>query len=52
MRDGFYFDLDAIAAAIDAKTRIVFLDNPANPAGTIVSGPHGSASSNACPNMW
>jgi histidinol-phosphate aminotransferase len=36
MKDGFYFDLDAIAAAIDAQTRIVFLDNPTNPAGTIV----------------
>ena len=36
MRDGFYFDLDAIAAAIDAHTRLVFLDNPTNPAGTIV----------------
>ena len=36
MRDGFYFDLEAMAAAIDANTRIVFLDNPTNPAGTIV----------------
>lgn len=36
MKDGFYFDLDAMAAAIDAQTRIVFLDNPTNPAGTIV----------------
>ncbi len=36
MKDGFYFDLEAIAAAIDANTRIVFLDNPTNPAGTIV----------------
>ena len=36
MKDGFYFDLDALAAAIDASTRIVFLDNPTNPAGTIV----------------
>ena len=27
----FYFDLDAIAAAIDAQTRIVFLGNPTNP---------------------
>ena len=35
MRDGFHFDLDAIAAAIDADTRLVFLDNPTNPAGTI-----------------
>jgi len=36
MKDGFYFDLDAMAAAIDADTRLVFLDNPTNPAGTIV----------------
>jgi histidinol-phosphate aminotransferase len=36
MKDGFYFDLAAIAGAIDANTRIVFLDNPTNPAGTIV----------------
>lgn len=35
MKDGYYLDLDAIAAAIDANTRIVFLDNPTNPAGTI-----------------
>ena len=35
MKKGYYFDLDAIAAAIDANTRIVFLDNPTNPAGTI-----------------
>jgi histidinol-phosphate aminotransferase len=34
-RDGFYFDLNAIASAIDANTRIVFLDNPNNPTGTI-----------------
>jgi histidinol-phosphate aminotransferase len=36
MKDGFYFDLEAMATAIDAQTRIVFLDNPTNPAGTIV----------------
>jgi histidinol-phosphate aminotransferase len=36
MKDGFYFDLDAMADAIDARTRIVFIDNPTNPAGTIV----------------
>ncbi len=35
MKDGYYLDLDAIAAAIDANTRIIFLDNPTNPAGTI-----------------
>jgi len=35
VRDGFYFDLDRVAEAIDANTRIVFLDNPNNPTGTI-----------------
>jgi histidinol-phosphate aminotransferase len=30
------FDLDAIAAAIDGNTRIVFLANPNNPTGTLV----------------
>lgn len=35
MRDGYSFDLDAIAAAIDDNTRIVFLGNPNNPTGTI-----------------
>ena len=32
---GFTFDLDAMARAIDADTRIIFLDNPNNPTGTI-----------------
>jgi len=35
MKAGFHFDLDAIAAAIDRHTRLVFLDNPNNPTGTI-----------------
>jgi histidinol-phosphate aminotransferase len=35
MKPGFKFDLDAIAAAIDSSTRLVFLDNPNNPTGTI-----------------
>ncbi|MGH7917569.1 MAG: pyridoxal phosphate-dependent aminotransferase, partial [Candidatus Binataceae bacterium] len=35
MKAGYHFDLDAIADAIDANTRIVFLDNPNNPCGTI-----------------
>src|SRR4029077_11407720 len=35
MREGFEFDLDAIAAAIDDNTRMVFLGNPNNPTGTI-----------------
>ncbi|MGV1100811.1 histidinol-phosphate transaminase [Thiovibrio sp. JS02] len=30
-------DLDAIAAAITEKTRLIFLDNPNNPTGTIFS---------------
>jgi histidinol-phosphate aminotransferase len=30
------FDLDAILAAIDSNTRIVFLANPNNPTGTVV----------------
>jgi histidinol-phosphate aminotransferase len=30
------FDLDAVAAAINDKTRIVFLANPNNPTGTLV----------------
>ncbi|MCY4390404.1 MAG: histidinol-phosphate transaminase [Desulfurellaceae bacterium] len=32
---GFAFDLDAMARAIEADTRIIFLDNPNNPTGTI-----------------
>jgi histidinol-phosphate aminotransferase len=35
MRDGYTFDLDAIAKAIDDNTRIVFLANPNNPTGTV-----------------
>jgi len=35
MRPGFAFDLDGIGDAIDANTRIVFLDNPNNPTGII-----------------
>jgi len=33
--DGFKFDLEAMAQAITPETRIVFLDNPNNPTGTI-----------------
>lgn len=32
---GFAFDLDAMADAMTSDTRIVFLDNPNNPTGTI-----------------
>jgi histidinol-phosphate aminotransferase len=33
------YDLDAIAAAIDADTRIVFIANPNNPTGTLIDAP-------------
>jgi histidinol-phosphate aminotransferase len=35
MLPGYQFDLVGIAAAIDTNTRIVFLDNPNNPTGSI-----------------
>jgi histidinol-phosphate aminotransferase len=35
MRPGYQFDLDGIGDAIDTATRIVFLDNPNNPTGSI-----------------
>jgi histidinol-phosphate aminotransferase len=31
------FDLDAIAAAVDANTRVIYIANPNNPTGTIVT---------------
>ena len=35
---GFVHDLDAMAAAITPETRLVFIANPNNPTGTMVSG--------------
>lgn len=35
----FGHDLDAMLAAIDADTRVVFIANPNNPSGTFVPGP-------------
>jgi histidinol-phosphate aminotransferase len=35
LHDDYVFDLDAMAAAIDDNTRLVFLGNPNNPTGTI-----------------
>ena len=35
LRKDYVFDLDAMAAAIDDNTRLVFLGNPNNPTGTI-----------------
>jgi histidinol-phosphate aminotransferase len=39
MKPGYAFDLDGIAAAIDANTRLIFLDNPNNPTGAIFRRP-------------
>lgn len=39
MKPGYEFDLDGIAAAIDSDTRLVFLDNPNNPTGSIFRRP-------------
>jgi histidinol-phosphate aminotransferase len=39
MKAGYRFDLDAIAGATDNNTRLVFLDNPNNPTGTIYRTP-------------
>jgi histidinol-phosphate aminotransferase len=36
---GFGHDLDAMAAAVTADTRVVFIANPNNPTGTFVPGP-------------
>ena len=33
------YDLDVIAAAIDADTRIIFIANPNNPTGTMIDAP-------------
>jgi histidinol-phosphate aminotransferase len=35
--DDFKVDVDALLAAVDARTRIVFVANPANPTGTCVT---------------
>jgi histidinol-phosphate aminotransferase len=32
-------DVDALLAAVDGRTRLVFVANPANPTGTLLSGP-------------
>lgn len=37
MRDGYKFDLDAIAEKINPKTKAIYLCNPNNPTGTIIS---------------
>ncbi len=39
MKEGFCIDLERIAGAIDENTRLLFLDNPNNPCGTIYRRP-------------
>lgn len=34
---GFAFDLDAVLAAVDASTRVVFVCSPNNPTGTVIA---------------
>lgn len=34
----FHIDVDHVLAEVDERTRIVFIDNPANPTGTWISG--------------
>ncbi len=33
----FHVDVDALLSAVDARTRIVFIANPANPTGSVIS---------------
>jgi histidinol-phosphate aminotransferase len=37
MKEGFRYDLEAMARAIDERTRLIFLANPDNPTGTAFS---------------
>jgi histidinol-phosphate aminotransferase len=43
------YDLDAIAAAIDGETRIIFVANPNNPTGTLIDASHMDAFLNKVP---
>lgn len=35
MKDGFYLDMDAVRNAISSRTKLIWLNNPNNPTGTI-----------------
>jgi histidinol-phosphate aminotransferase len=37
LTDGMHHDLKAIFGAVSAKTRMIFLDNPNNPTGTVIN---------------
>ena len=51
-KDADDFDLDAILAAINQHTRLVFLANPNNPTGTILEGAAVDQFLAKVPNMW
>lgn len=38
LTESLHHDLQAILAAVSQKTRLIFLDNPNNPTGTIIAG--------------
>jgi histidinol-phosphate aminotransferase len=38
LRDGLFWDLDAVRAALRPETKLVFLDNPGNPTSTHIPG--------------
>jgi histidinol-phosphate aminotransferase len=39
LRDGLFWDLDAVRAALRPQTKLVFVDNPGNPTSTHIAGP-------------
>ena len=53
MRKDYAFDLDAMAAAIDDNTRLVFLGNPEQSDRHHLShAPSGTVFLSVCPNTW
>jgi histidinol-phosphate aminotransferase len=38
LRDGLFWDLSALRAAVRPETKLVFLDNPGNPTSTVIAG--------------
>jgi histidinol-phosphate aminotransferase len=38
LRDGLYWDLDAVRAAVRPETKLIFLDNPGNPVSLHIPG--------------
>lgn len=38
LREGLFWDLSALRAAVRPETKLVFLDNPGNPTSTVIAG--------------